>query len=128
MGTVVTTKYVRKPLYVEAIQVTNENFLDIVEWANALVGTQGSEPGTEVRPADGMEIDPSKHYIRIRVHNPQSSKQTKAYVGDWILYTEMGYKIYTDRAFTGNFDPVEEAKDFRQETPEADRPDPGVTV
>lgn len=104
MGNVSTTKYVRKPLYVDAVQVTNENFLDVVNWCQALVGAQGSEPGTEIRPAEGAELDPSKHYIRIRVHNPQSQRQTKAFVGDWILYTEMGYKIYTDRAFKGNFD------------------------
>lgn len=115
MGDVKTVKYVRKPLYVEAVQVTAENFLDIVSWCQALVGAQGSEPGTEIRPADGVELDPAKHYIRIRVHNPQSQRQTKAFVGDWILYTEMGYKIYTDQAFTNNFDPVEEAVDFREE-------------
>lgn len=107
MGEVSTTKYVRKPLYVEAVQVTSENFLDIVNWCQALVGVQGSEAGTETRPADGVELDPAKHYIRIRVHNPQSQRQTKAFVGDWILYTEMGYKIYTEKAFNDNFDPVE---------------------
>jgi hypothetical protein len=33
-------------------------------------------------------------------------------VGDWILYTERGYKIYTEKAFKENFDPVEgETKD-----------------
>lgn len=106
MGNVSTTKYVRKPLYVDAVQVTNENFLEVVDWCQALVGAQGSEPGTEIRPAGGVELDPSKHYIRIRVHNPQSQRQTKAFVGDWILYTDRGYKIYTDKAFQANFDQV----------------------
>lgn len=106
MGNVSTTKYVRKPLYVDAVQVTNENFLEVVDWCQALVGAQGSEAGTETRPAKGVELDPSKHYIRIRVHNPQSQRQTKAFVGDWILYTDRGYKIYTDKAFQANFDEV----------------------
>jgi len=106
MGNVQTVKYVRKPLFVEAVQVTNDNFLDVVDWAQGLVGSQGSEPGTEQRPANGVEIDPSTHYIRIRVHQPQSPSQTKAFVGDWILYTDKGYKIYKDRAFKANFDQV----------------------
>lgn len=108
MGQVSTAKYVRKPLYVDAVQVTEENFLDVVSWCQALVGTQGSEAGTETRPAEGVELDPNNHYIRIRVHNPQSQRQTKAFVGDWILYTERGYKIYTEKAFKENFDAVNE--------------------
>lgn len=106
MGKVETVKYVRKPLYVEAVQVTPDNFMNVADWCQALVGRKGGEAGTESRPADGFEIDPSNHYIRIRVHNPQSKKQTMAFVGDWILYTEQGYKIYTDRAFQSGFDEV----------------------
>lgn len=114
MGTVETVKYVRKALYVDAVQVTNENFQDVIGWCQGDVGVVGGEPGTEVKPAEGVVLDPSKHFIRIRVHNPQSVRQTKAFVGDWILYTDRGYKIYTEKAFKENFDPVtsdeEEAK------------------
>ena len=112
MGNVQTVKYVRKPLYVEAVQVTSDNFMDVADWCQALIGQKGAEAGTETRPATGFELDPTKHYIRIRVHNPQSKKQTMAFVGDWILYTEQGYKIYTDRAFQSNFDPVDTAVDL----------------
>ena len=104
MGNIQTVKYVRKPLYVEAIQVTNDNFLDVVKWCQALVGVQGSEPGTETHPAEGVELDPSKHYIRVRVTSPMSQRQTKAFVGDWILFSPSGYKIYTDKAFKASFD------------------------
>ena len=109
MGTVTPEKYVRKPLYVDAVQVTSENFGSVVKWCQGDVGTIGSEPGTEVRLGDAEleQLDPSKHYVRIRVHNPQSVRQTKAFVGDWILYTERGYKIYTEKAFKDNFDKVE---------------------
>ena len=110
MGNVETFKYVRKPLYVDAVQVSAENFDEVIKWCQGDVGVIGSEPGTEVKPAEGVELDPSKHYIRIRVHNPQSVRQTKAFVGDWILYTERGYKIYTDKAFKDNFNPVEHSK------------------
>lgn len=109
--TVEVTKYVRKPLIVDAAQVTAENFTEIVAWCQGNVGVIGSDPGTETKPAEGVELDPSKHYIHLRVHNPQSSRQTKAFVGDWLLYTERGYKIYTDKAFKDNFVPVEEVKE-----------------
>lgn len=104
MGTVVTTKYVRKPLYVDAVQVTSENFQDIIRWCEGDVGVIGAEAGTEIKPAEGVELDPSKHFIRIRVHNPLSTRQTRAFVGDWVLYTDRGYKIYSEKAFNENFD------------------------
>lgn len=117
MGNVQTVTYVRKPLYVEAVQVTPENFMGVADWCQALIGQKGGEAGTETRPAQGFEVDPTKHYIRIRVHNPQSKKQTMAFVGDWILYTEQGYKIYTDRAFQANFDEVTTEENSPQTTP-----------
>lgn len=99
-----TTKYVRKPLYVDAVQVTAENFTEILEWCQGALGSTESMVDPDNEPA----FDPHKQYIRIRVHNPQTPRQTKAFVGDWILYTEKGYKIYTEKAFTENFNIVTE--------------------
>lgn len=100
MGTVVATKYVRKPLYVDAVQVTEENFGDVALWCMGdITRNDGADNPT-------YEDDPKAHHIRIRVHNPQSQRQTKAFVGDWILYTDRGYKIYTEKAFKDNFDVV----------------------
>lgn len=86
-------KYVRKPLYVDVVQVTEENFEDVAKWCMGDIVEEGA----------------TKH-IRVRVHAPKSPRQTKAYVGDWILYTDRGYKIYLDKAFKDNFDAVEEDK------------------
>jgi hypothetical protein len=96
-----TVKYVRKPLYVDAVKVTKENFEDILEWSHGELG------GPDGLVEDDVPIDTDKHYIRIRVHNPQTPRQTRAFVGDWILYTPRGYKIYTEKAFTENFDKAE---------------------
>lgn len=92
-----TTKYVRKPLYVEAVHVTDENFDAIAEWC------QG-----EIKPRS-QTID--KPYIKVRVHSPKSLRQTQAFAGDWILYTDRGYKVYTDHAFNNSFDLVGEDND-----------------
>ena len=93
--TLATTKYVRKPLYVEAVQVTPENFSQIAEWC-----------GGEV-----VEESPTKNgrgnYIKVRVTNPMNARQSQAFVGDWILYTPRGYKVYTPKAFHNSFVPVE---------------------
>jgi hypothetical protein len=86
-----TTKFVRKPLYVDAVQVTNANFTEVVEWC------QG----------DIKETDDRQQYIRVRVVNPKNTRQTQAFVGDWILYTDRGYKVYTTKAFRHSFDRVE---------------------
>lgn len=102
MGTVVTTKYVRKPLYVDAVQVTSDNFAEVIRWCQGEIGSQDS--GETQQFTDEVKVEPSKQFIRIRVHNPQSVRQTKAFVGDWILYTDRGYKIYTEKAFKDNFD------------------------
>ena len=105
-STSITQKYVRKPLFVDAVQVTAENFEEIARWCFG-----------EIVNADESAIDksedvqPTKQYIHVRVHNPKNPRQTKAFVGDWILYTERGYKVYTTKAFQANFDRVEDADD-----------------
>lgn len=101
-------KYIRKPLYVDAVRITEKNFEEMVLWS------QGTVEHDEER---------NKKFIRVRVHQPRDSRQTKAFVGDWLLYTEMGYKIYTNRAFENSFDLVnavkpESIKDNAAQTPE----------
>lgn len=85
-----TQKYIKKPLYVDAVQVTEDNFDEIAAWC------QG-----EIQETAG-----SKKYIKVRVHNPKIIRQTQAFVGDWLLYTERGYKVYTNKAFYASFEPL----------------------
>jgi hypothetical protein len=89
---VTTTQYIRKALYVDAVRITSKNFHEIAEWCQGEVRTD-SDLG-------------DKEYIKVRVHNPKNIRQTKAFVGDWILYTERGYKVYTNKAFHASFDEV----------------------
>lgn len=92
-----TTKYIRKPLYVDAVRVTNDNFDEIAVWCQGEIVVPGIDD-------EGHSGD--KKYIKIRVHNPKIPRQTTAFVGDWVLYTERGYKIYTSKAFHSSFDEV----------------------
>lgn len=97
--TITPEKYVRKPLIVLGVQVTNENFMELALWVQGSIfnidGTQGGQ------------INPDKQYIMVRVHNPKSPRQSKAFVGDWVLYSERGYKVYTPKAFNNTFDPLQ---------------------
>ena len=93
---IATEKYIRKPLYVDAVRITGANFDEIASWC------QGEVQQDEV-PGKG----PGKKYIKVRVHNPKNPRQTKAFIGDWLLYTERGYKVYTNKAFHASFDVVE---------------------
>ncbi len=94
-STSITAKYVRKPLYVDAVQVTEENFADIARWCFGEISNIDDSPRDPT-----SEIEPTKQYIYVRVHNPKNPRQTKAFVGDWILYTERGYKFTRQRLFS----------------------------
>lgn len=94
-----TTKYVRRPLFVDAVQVTVENFRGIAEWCQGNI-----LPIDDNYAFSEQELeDVNKLYIHVRVHKPAHVGQTRAVVGDWILYTDLGYKVYKTRAFLRDF-------------------------
>jgi hypothetical protein len=86
-----TEKFARKPFYVDAIQVTEENMQEVAKWCDGTV--EGTDAG--------------ENFIKVRVHRPLNERQTKAFVNDWILYAGSGYKIYTPKAFNHSFERVE---------------------
>lgn len=93
-------KYVRKPLYVDAVKVTKDNFAEVAAWSQGTIKNADGSEITRINPVKGSQ------YIAIQVHNPINARQRTAYVGDWILVTQQGFKIYTDTAFLKAFDPV----------------------
>jgi len=96
-------KYIRKPLYVDAVQITLENFVEAAKWC------QGEIRDYHDKPLVGAEAENQaiERYIHVRVHNPKNTRQTKAFIGDWLLYTERGYKVYTQKAFRNSFDAMQ---------------------
>jgi hypothetical protein len=89
-----TANYARKPFHVEGVQVTEANLEDVADWC-----------GGEIRTQHTMS-EGDKRYIKVRVHHPISDRQTKAYAGDWVLYSGNGYKVYTNSAFEKSFEAV----------------------
>lgn len=100
-----TKKYVRKPLVVEAVQVTEENFEEVARWCFGKIHWKDGDGLVDDHEDDWLQ--PNKQYILVRVQNPKHVRQTHAVVGDWILYSDRGYKVYTIKAFTASFDLVE---------------------
>lgn len=87
-------KYVRKPFAVEAVEVTTENIADVAEWC-----------GGEVRASDGRKPGQAQQqFIKVNVKRPLNDRQTRAYPGDWVLSAGTGFKVYTEKAFSGSFE------------------------
>jgi hypothetical protein len=89
-----TTKYVRKPFYVEAVLVTDLNMKAVATWA-----------GGELQQKDGKEFI----YLK-NVSNSPVDRQTKAFAGDWILLANRSFKVYTEKSFLRNFEAAPEIK------------------
>lgn len=83
-----TIKFVRRPFYIDAVQVTEENIEEVAKWCGGDVRTNSD----------------ARKYIKVRVHRPFGDRQTQAFIGDWVLYSVSGYKVYTPRAFANAFE------------------------
>lgn len=94
-----TTRYARKPFYIDAVQVTAANMDEVAEWCMGDVKNQFKKDSDEE----------GRPYIKVRVHRPLNERQTMAFVGDWVLYANKGYKVYTASAFERNFEQAETA-------------------
>lgn len=99
-------KYVRKPFEVNAVQVTEENFEEVAVWCGGTIVTTRS-------PQDDKAA--GERYIKVEVSRPLNERQTKAYVGDWLLEAARGFKVYTDGPFARNFALVPTGDDIPQE-------------
>lgn len=83
--------YLRKPFEVQAVQVTVENIVDVAHWCKGEI-------------TNGQKKNKTVTCIQVQVTNPISDKQTRAFVGDWVLKTKSGWKVYTNTAFHGCFE------------------------
>lgn len=92
-------RYQRKPFFVDAMNVTATNFLAIAQWSKGIVH---NKDGSAVEPGQ----DPNEQYIKINVDRPQNPRETRAYIGDWVVRTERGFKIYRRSQFLKFFVPV----------------------
>ena len=88
-----TRRYIRKPFYVDVVEVTHTNRDEIAAWV-----------GGEVQD------DKDGYFVKVPVTKPQSERQTKAYPGDFVLQAKNGFKVFTRGAFEMSFMPAPEEK------------------
>ena len=81
--------YVRKPIYTDAVEVTPENIELVALWIDGKVMSSEGEKVTT--------------WIEVPVRNPLNPRQTKAYVGDFVLKNKSGAKVYTPKAFLSSW-------------------------
>ena len=91
-------RYVHKPMFVDAVQVSRDNIEEVAKWCNGFV-TEGMKHNKAVE----------SKCIKVEVLRPQNPRQTLAFYGDWVLKMESGWKVYTTKAFHDTFDNVPEA-------------------
>jgi len=85
--TLAIQRYTHVPLYVNAVQITAENLSEVASWCGGAIQT---------------DVD-TRQFIKVASIRPLRERQTQAYVGDWVLKTDVGLKVYTNKAFTRGF-------------------------
>lgn len=88
-----TQKYARKPFFVDAVRVTEDNLDQIAQWC-------GGEIRTKVIKGEANK------YVHVPVKRALNVRQTQAFIGDWVLYAGSGFKVFTHKAFETYFDNV----------------------
>lgn len=83
------TQYRRKQFYVIAKEVKAENMQEL---ANECRG--------RIKNVNG------KDYIKVPVKGAVNDRQEMAFAGDWLLLSDSGYKVYSDKAFKASFELV----------------------
>lgn len=81
-------QFIRRPIYVEAVQVTAENFKEVAEWCGGRV----------------HNVSDGTTFIKVLGYKSKMIPRTKAFIGDWVLSGDKGFRVYTDSAFKGSFE------------------------
>lgn len=99
--------YLRRTFEIEAVRITHDNMHEVAIWCLA-------EEKVQTRPAKKGEGNFVQEipYLKIEVLRPLNERQSMAFVGDWVLKTGTGFKIYTDIAFHKNFEKKETYDDI----------------
>lgn len=89
-------KYMRKALYVEAVQVDDSNMEDLAQWCSGRIEQTANNP---------QEGKVATKFIRVPMTNAFNDRQTQAFVGDWVIRSaRKNFKVYTETAFPRAFD------------------------
>lgn len=106
-----TERFVRRPFEVDAVQITPENIENVAKWCGGTIGCQ-----TYIDESGQVS---TVHFVEVDVIRPKNKRQTMGFPNDWVLKTNTGFKVYTDRGFKASFEPAvievavgDEAREF----------------
>ena len=77
--------YTHVPMHVHAVQVTAENIAEVAAWCEGVINSS------------------SETYIKVATIKPLRDRQTQAFIGDWVIKTGFGFKVYKNKAFGFSF-------------------------
>lgn len=97
-------KFVHKPLYVEAIEVTDDNMIEVAKWCGGEIHSYQPKVGE------------ARNYIKVPVKNALNERQTQAFAGDSVLKVGGTFKAFTAKAFAKSFNPIAEEPCGRTDT------------
>lgn len=91
-------KYQRKTFDVDAVQVTADNLELVASWCGGSIITE-----QVANEEDALLPAPPKRYVLVPVAKPLNKRQTEAYIGDWVLWADRGFKVYGEKPFSRSF-------------------------
>jgi hypothetical protein len=80
----------RIPFPVKGVQVTEENMQEVANWCRGKVNVEAVGTVDNASP---------RRFIKVKVEKAITDKQTRARVGDYVLRSPSGFKVYTEQAF-----------------------------
>lgn len=97
--------WTRKSFDVQAVRITEDNIREVALWSGGVVRRHVNNPGEALRGVN-------KRYIQLEVNHYNKLREEKAYIGDWILKTDEGFRHYRDKSFRLAFQPKDPKKRF----------------
>jgi hypothetical protein len=91
-------RFVLKPVYVDAFQITEENMEELARWSGSDV--------REIEERDNRNVATGKMKRYILTIKDPNERKGRGFVGDWIVRKKYGFGVYSHAQFIRNFDPA----------------------
>lgn len=82
--------YQRKVFVVEGTKVTEDNLEEVASWCEGEV----------------LKDRRDQSFVKVPIVGSHRSRLSRAFVGDWVLRSEVGFKVYTQNSFDKCFEAV----------------------
>lgn len=102
------TTFAKKAFYVDAVQVDATNMYEVAVWCKGEL----LDYTWNNRHLPHNDKDPDRHdkYVKVNVimpsHGRANPRNGMAFVGDWVVKSTTGWKVYGDKAFKNTFEPL----------------------